>query len=140
MISAWEDFDAKVLAALGSFVAGDAGPYAALWSRADDVSIFGGFGGRERGWSEVQPRLEWAARQYRGGQATVETISTVVGHDLACTVRIERSSGSGDDPAKAKDLRVTQVARVEEGRWRLIHRHGDPLRPTAPPPESRVQS
>ncbi|MFN2464589.1 MAG: nuclear transport factor 2 family protein [Candidatus Dormibacteria bacterium] len=133
MSADWQEFEEAFRAALASFVAGDAGPYAALWSTADDVTVFGGFGGRERGWADVRPRLEWAAARYRGGRASVETISTIVGADLACTVTIESSSGSGEDPARPKDLRVTQVARLENGRWRFIHRHADPFRPTAAP-------
>jgi ketosteroid isomerase-like protein len=52
-----------------------------------------------------------------------------VGTDVACLVSLERWSYT--DPRNRVDtlleLRVTQVFRREEGEWRLVHRHADPL-------------
>jgi hypothetical protein len=57
----WDDFIAYLLDGLRRFVEGDAEPYKRLWSRRDDVTIFGGSGGYEQGWANVGPRLDWAA-------------------------------------------------------------------------------
>ena len=46
-MSGWDEFCGQRRGALERFVNGDAGPYKQLWSHADDVTIFGGWGGYE---------------------------------------------------------------------------------------------
>ena len=58
-MSDWDEFTGQLLDALRRFVQGDAEPYKSLWSRAGDVTIFGGWGAYEQGWAAVEPRLEW---------------------------------------------------------------------------------
>ena len=48
------------------FVMGDAEPFKALWPHKPDDSIIS-CRAYEVGWSEVGPRLEWAAARYKGG-------------------------------------------------------------------------
>jgi hypothetical protein len=57
----------RVDAASVPFLAGDATLILALWSHANDVTVFGGSGAYAQGWHAVQPRLEWAARHFRAG-------------------------------------------------------------------------
>ena len=108
-----------------------------LWkqhaSHRDDVTVLGRFGGYgEKGWDAVGARYDWASSQFKGGGATlkVEYLSVVVSGDLAFTVGIERREGGrvGDpqNPARGA-LRVTQIFRREDGAWKLLHRHADPL-------------
>ena len=70
----WDEFIAHLLDALRRFVEGDAEPYKSLWSRRDDVTIFGGWGGYEQGWAEVGPRLDWAASRYSEGWLDQENL------------------------------------------------------------------
>ena len=109
----------------------------ALWkqhaSHRADVTILGGFGGHgEKGWGAVGARYDWASSQYKDGGATmkVEYLSVVVSGALAFTVGIERQEGArvGDqeNPAR-RALRATQIFRREDGAWKLLHRHADPL-------------
>jgi ketosteroid isomerase-like protein len=53
----------------------------------------------------------------------------VVTAHLAYTVTIERSEVRLVDQDKRSPmaLRATQVFRKENGNWRLVHRHADPL-------------
>jgi ketosteroid isomerase-like protein len=55
---------------------------------------------------------------------------TSVSGDLAFTVAIERQEevrlGDQEKPAP-RALRVTQIFRQEDGAWKLLHRHADPL-------------
>lgn len=108
----------------------------ALWkqhsSHGDDVTILGAFGGYgEKGWAAVGARYDWASSQYKAGAATmkVEYVSILVNGDLALTVGIERQEGArvGDQDPMRRALRVTQIFRREEGTWKLVHRHADPL-------------
>lgn len=113
-----------------------------LWeknaSQGSDVTIMGAWGGYEKGWNEVGPRYDWVAGQLResGAKVKVEYLSSGVNGDLAYTVAIERSElrrVDQDRPAPAA-LRVTHIFRKEEGQWKLVHRHADPLMDKKAPP------
>jgi ketosteroid isomerase-like protein len=108
---------------------GNPKPLQQLYSHGEDITVLGGFGGYERGWAEVGPRLEWAASQFLSGRYERTTISMVEGTDLAYTVSIEsnRVREKGKSGETQLDLRVTQIYRRENGQWRLVHRHADPL-------------
>lgn len=115
------------------FIKGDPTLWKQHASRRDDVTILGGFGGYgEKGWDKVGARYDWASSQYKGGGATVkvEYLSIVASGDLAFTVGIEWQEGArvGDQQqAGPRALRVTQIFRREDGDWKLMHRHADPL-------------
>jgi ketosteroid isomerase-like protein len=111
------------------FMAGDAAPFKALWSHADDVTICGAWGAYEKGWEQVGPRLDWAAARFREGQTMSEMLSMGKSGDLAYTVWIERGQVrvAGRDEFSPMALRVTHIYRREEGTWKIIHRHGDPI-------------
>jgi ketosteroid isomerase-like protein len=113
------------------FVNGDPSLWRGHASRRDDVTIMGGWGAYERGWSEVGPRYEWAATRFResGAKVQVEYLASSVSGDLAYTVAIERSEAlvEGQDRPAPMALRVTHIFRKEDGVWKLVHRHADPL-------------
>ena len=121
---------------------GDPEVYKRLYSRRDDVTLANPFGPPARGWSDVSATLDRAAANYRGGQAVAfENISTVVTRDLAYTVEIEsyRARVGGAEESAVVAVRVTTVYRREDGAWRVVHRHADPI--TAPrPPDSVIQT
>lgn len=115
------------------FINGDPTLWKQNASHRDDATILGAFGGYgEKGWDAVGARYDWASSQYKGGGATlkVEYLSIVVSEDLAFTVGIERQEGArvGDqqNPTR-RALRATQIFRREDGAWKLLHRHADPL-------------
>ena len=109
------------------YLAGDPAPFQACWSHADDVTICGGWGAYEQGWTQVGPRLEWGATRYRGGHMDFELLSLTSSGDLAYSVWIERGEVRvvGRDEYRPNTLRVTQIYRREAGTWKIIHRHAD---------------
>jgi ketosteroid isomerase-like protein len=120
----------RTTAALGYLVNGDAGPYLELWSHADDVTVMGGFGSHERGWDRVRQNTLFAATRFRGGSlSSVEAMAAGESGDLAYAVWIERGMVrvEGHDAPSPLAVRVTHIFRREEGAWRIIHRHGDPI-------------
>jgi ketosteroid isomerase-like protein len=127
--NAWDAAMSELLAAQRDFMNGDATGLQALYSHGDDVTVMGGFGGVERGWAEVGPRLAWAASHFHGGEYSQQDISVTVGQDVACLVSLERwlRNGPGGQPLPVMELRVTQMFRLESDRWRLVHRHADGL-------------
>ena len=115
------------------FINGDPTQWKQNASHRDDATILGAFGGYgEKGWDAVGTRYDWASSQYKSGGATlkVEYVTVVVSGDLGYTVAIERQQGArlGDqqDPSR-RALRATQIFRREDGAWKLLHRHADPL-------------
>lgn len=115
--------------------------YKRLYSRRDDVTLANPFGPAVRGWSEVSATLDRAAAIYRDGEVVgFDNVSRGIGSDLAYTVEVEsyRARVGGADEKVLVAVRVTTVFRREEGAWRVVHRHADPI--TAPrPPESVIQ-
>ena len=111
------------------FLAGDAAPVKATWSHAGDVTICGGFGAYEKGWEQVSPRLDWAAARYLEGDTTIEMLAMGASGDLAYAVWLDRGQVrvAGRDEFSPMVLRITQIYRREEGMWKVIHRHGDPI-------------
>ena len=126
--------------ALNAIVKGDPELKKKLYSRRDDVTLANPFGLPARGWHKVAETLERAASQLREGEALAfERISEYATADLAYIVEIERYHGKvGTSEAAPNALRVTTVFRREDGKWRIVHRHADPI--TGPrPPESIFQ-
>ncbi len=111
------------------YISGEAAPFLACWSHADDVTIFGAWGAYERGWAQVGPRLEWGAQRYRGGHTDFELLALSASGDLGYSVWVERGETlvEGQDEARPTALRVTQMYRREADGWKIIHRHGDAI-------------
>ena len=121
---------------------GNSGVYKSLYSRGDDVTLANPFGPPVRGWSDVSATLDRASENYRDGEVVgFENVSTIIGTDLAYTVEIEsyRARVGGAEEMTPVSVRVTSVFRREDGVWKLLHRHADPI--TAPrPPESVIRT
>lgn len=132
---AWRDFERQLGQAQAAFVRADPEPIKALWSHANDVSIFGGYGGHELGWSQVGPRLTWASKTNSNGSHDDDEILTrIIGTDLALVVQVEHiTNRKPGGTSSMQHLRVTHVARCEGAMWRVVHRHADPLVTTKPP-------
>jgi ketosteroid isomerase-like protein len=140
-----EDFEAAIdryhLAA-AEFVKGNPEPYEMMFSHEEDVSLGNPFGPFSRGWEPVAATMERAAALYRDGEVLgFERIGTCVTPDLAYIVEVERfkaKMGGSNDVAPVT-LRTTNILRPEEGTWKVVHRHADPIT-TARPAESVVQT
>jgi hypothetical protein len=114
------------------FVRGKPLPFKALCSHADDVTIIGGRGGIEKGWSaQVEKRYDWASARFAtdDDERRIENISTVVTPEMAYMVDIERTQVrlAGTQEVRPMALRVTSIFRLEDRQWKLVHRHADPL-------------
>ena len=131
----WSVFIAKLENAEEEFVRGRPAAFQALWSRADDVTLCGGFGGVERGNQNVTDRLSWVSKKYSDGTRTREEISRMVGADFAYLVQTEviRSRVASQAEPSNQELRATMVFRREEDGWRIVHRHADLQTATKPP-------
>jgi uncharacterized protein (TIGR02246 family) len=117
---------AAIDAATNAMAKGEPAHWAALYSHADDATLFGGWGGHEKGWEQLSARWLFVAGRYRTGAMTVEPIARHVSGDLAVTVQIVRGTATFSDGSAGRvGLRVTHVLRREAGAWRIVHRHAD---------------
>jgi ketosteroid isomerase-like protein len=123
------------------FLKGNPEPVNKLWSRREDVTLANPFGPPVRGWDEVAKVTEHAASQVRDGElASVESVAKHVTAELAYVVEIERPKAKigGSEDITPFALRVTMIFRPEDGGWKIVHRHADPIT-TPQPAESVIQ-
>jgi uncharacterized protein (TIGR02246 family) len=116
--------------ALDEIIKGNAEPNAKIFSQRDDVSLANPLGPTVRGRKQVVETMERAASFLRDGQPTsFENTVKVVTPDLAFIVETERTNiklGGRQDFAPVA-LRVTTIFRREDGVWKVVHRHADPI-------------
>jgi ketosteroid isomerase-like protein len=143
-VAALEDVDKlieKYDLALGEFVKGNPEPVKELFSHRDDVTLANPLGPPVRGWDEVAKTIEHAASNIREGEITgFETVEKHATPEFAYVVRIERQEGKvgGGEDVASFSLRVTMIFRPEDGSWKVVHRHADPIT-TPQPAESVIQ-
>jgi ketosteroid isomerase-like protein len=127
--------------ALDEFVKGNPEPVKKLFSHREDVSLANPLGPAARGWEQVAQTIERAASNFRDGEfVSVETVAKYVTPELAYSVWVERVKAKigGREDIAPSALRVTIIFRAEEGAWKVVHRHADPIS-TAQPAESVIQ-
>ncbi len=137
------DFDEAVdhyHRAAGEFVKGNPEPYKRVFSHREDVSLANPFGPVVRGWKQVAQTMERAASHYRDGEIIgFENVAKYVTADLAYIVEVERIQAKigGREDVSRLALRTTSILRPEEGTWKVVHRHADPIT-TVQAPESVI--
>ena len=134
--------------ALRVYVTGDGEPALSFFSTRDDVTLANPLGPPLRGPAEVRTgAIEGAASFKEGGplrfaevSSRFDEVSRYATSELGYIVQLERHEGrlvNGAETVVA--LRVTLIFRREEGRWRIVHRHADPIT-TARPIATTIQS
>jgi len=133
-----EEFLGQYHRGMDQFMRGSCEAVKPLFSKGDEVTLANPFGPVAKGWDRVVEAMERAAQNYQDGEAVeFENISTVIASELAYVVEVERLRAKVGARAEASDLalRVTTILRQEQGAWRIVHRHADPIT-TSRPPES----
>ena len=128
--------------ALGEFMKGNPEPVQKLFSHRGDVTLANPLGPPAHGWEQVAQTLERAASNFQDGEfVSAEIIERNVTPELAYVVWSEQAKAkvSGEEDIFAPIvLRVTMIFRPEEGTWKVVHRHADPIT-TPQPAESVIQ-
>ena len=124
------------------FLKGNPEPVKKMWSHRQDVTLANPYGPPVRGWDKVEEVMDHAASQAREGRlVSVEIVAKHVTPELAYVVQIEHPEaelGAREDITPFA-LRVTMIFRPEEeGEWKIVHRHADPIT-TPQPAESVIQ-
>jgi len=127
--------------ALGEFLKGNPEPAKDLWSHREDVSLAKPYGPPVRGRDEVAKVVEHAASLRRDGEATsYEIVAKYVAAELAYVGQIEQAESKigASEEITPLALRATMIFRPEDGEWKVVHRHADPIT-TPQPAESVIQ-
>jgi ketosteroid isomerase-like protein len=128
--------------ALGEFMKGNPEPVQKLFSHRGDVTLANPLGPPAHGWEQVAQTIERAASNFRDGEfVSTEIIERNVTPELAYAVWLEQAKAkvSGEEDIFVPiALRVTMIFRPEEGTWKVVHRHADPIT-TPQPAESVIQ-
>jgi ketosteroid isomerase-like protein len=104
---------------------GDVEPRLGLWSRTDPLTLFGAKMSGS-GWAELEAMFRNVASWFSdSAEYEFEVIAAGVSGDLAYTVGYEHNRVKVEGQPRTYTLRVTHVYRREDGRWRIVHRHGD---------------
>lgn len=128
--------------AIDEFTRGDSKPLERLYSQRDDVTLGNPFGPFVRGFQEVAKTMQRAASFYREGEVVgFDLVAKVVTPELAFVVEVERIKAKvgGRQDVTPVSLRVTSIFRHEDGAWKLVHRHADPIT-SAQSAESVIQT
>ena len=127
--------------AQGEIAKGNAEPALKLFSHQEYVTLNNPFSPPAHGWEQVVAAAERAASQFRDGEMVgFEIIEKQVTPEFAYVVRVERAKAKvgGSEDIVPIALRVTMIFRPEDGEWKIVHRHADPIT-TAQPAESLIQ-
>ena len=104
---------------------GDPAPRRALWSRREPVSVLGAWGNAQ-GQHELDELFASLGRSFSDCTSyAFELVAHDVAGDMAYTAGFEHTSACVDGQPRTYTLRATQVYRLEDGQWRVAHRHGD---------------
>jgi ketosteroid isomerase-like protein len=124
--------------AQGEFLKGNPEPVKKLFSHREDVSLANPYGPPVRGWEQVAKTIEHASSLRSDGEFVgSEIVAKYVTPELAYVVQIERARAKvgGSEDITSYALRATNIFRPEDGEWKVVHRHADPIT-TAQPAES----
>ena len=107
---------------------GDPRPRKAFWSHRDPVTVLGAARSAS-GWPEVEGLFDWLASSFSNGESSrFDVIAAGASGDLAYLVGFEHTTASVAGAAPVSyELRVTLVFRREDGEWKAVHRHADPM-------------
>jgi ketosteroid isomerase-like protein len=99
-----------------------------LWSHKSPVTVLGA-AKTVSGWAEVESLFDWLAANFSNGTSyELDVTAAGVSGDLGYVVGAEHSNASvGDEAPAAIALRVTLIFRRENGEWKEVHRHADPI-------------
>jgi ketosteroid isomerase-like protein len=116
--------------AAAEFIKGNVEPYKAVFSQSKEVTLANPFGPPVRGWHEASETMERACALWADGEIVgFDLIGSYVTPELAYIIEIERYRAKigGNPEITPVELRVTSILRPEDGTWKVLHRHADPI-------------
>ncbi len=111
---------------LNTLFAGNVEPLNNLWSHSDSITYMGPFGGRLKGWSDVNEEFTKVAEMKLGGKIICTYVSVFAGTDMGYVSCVEEGENMGPNGKPVSvSHRATNIFHIENGTWRLVHHHTD---------------
>ena len=126
----FEQFMKRRVEASEAYVQGDAQPLRLIVARVSPATFFPPTSGFTQGTQEVASRYEQDAEAFApGSHFRFEVLQMAASDGIAYWVGFMRGEARMRGKAEAipMNLRVTEVFRREDGEWKMVHRHADPL-------------
>jgi ketosteroid isomerase-like protein len=117
-------------AASQAYVQGDAKPLSHIVALALPATFFAPTGGSTQGAEDVASRYEKDAKAFeQGSNFDFEIFQMAASNEVAYWAGLMRGKARmrGKPEAIPMTLRVTEIFRRENGSWKMVHRHADPL-------------
>lgn len=116
----------QLYAGLNEMFTGNLEPLNNLWSHSDSITYMGPFGGSIKGWNEVSEEFQKVAAMKLGGKITCKEVNVYAGTDLGYISCVEEGENiSPDGKPVSVCHRATNIFRLEDSKWRLVHHHTD---------------
>ncbi len=120
--------DDGFFAGLNDMFTGNLEPIRQLWSHADDVVYMSPIGDVLVGWADILPSWDAQAALKLGGEIAPIERHVTVGEDIAVVHHLVNGWNHDADGNRVDfSLRGTNVYRKEDGEWKMIAHHADPL-------------
>jgi ketosteroid isomerase-like protein len=116
--------------AADEFSRGNSQPVKMIYSHQKDVTLANPFGPAVCGWEQVSKALDYASSRFREGKVlSFDCMAEYITAELVTILEIEqwKAKVGAKEEMTSFDLRVTTTFRHENGSWKLVHRHADPI-------------
>ena len=127
----FEQFMKRREEAARAYVNGEPEPVSRLSARSLPATFFHPNGDDEQGAQQVSTRYERDAQVFELGSDTrFEILQMAASDGIGYWVGFQHATVrfKGQPEAVPMKLRVTEIFRREDGEWKMVHRHADPLK------------
>ena len=113
-------------AAAAAYVAGDGAPVARIAARHGDATFFPPTGGSVEGAAAVAARYAKDVHAFApGGTSRLDVLQSQAAGDLAFWTGFQTAHVTINGKPIDMKLRITEIFRLEDDGWKMIHRHAD---------------
>lgn len=126
----FEQYMKQRASAANAYINGDPSPLGEIAAHHSPATFFAPSGGYRQGAEAVWSQYERDAGLFESGsEGHFEILHMAASDGLAYWVGFQRATARihGKSEPVFFNLRVTEIFRREDGFWKLIHRHADPL-------------
>lgn len=114
-------------AGLREFIKGRHQALWAMYSHREDAFLCNPFVAFARGPQQVEEAMKVAAYHWGGGELDFQNMAKYESGELGYIIELERFRATLDGTERSGALRVTSIFRREDGVWKAVHRHADPI-------------